>query len=345
MLSEGLRDIPAGRRDEIRRAGGSIAMETVARAAPDGYTLLIVSPILTHTPLTRPSLKLDSVRDFTPISIVGTIANLMAVHPSIPVKDVKEFIKVARAQPGKLTYGSSGHGGTFHLITELFSLQAKVRMSHVPYKSVTFAVVDLIRSDVDMVIGTKTSMAQFTGTGKLRIIAVLSKKRLTDLPDVPSIVEQGMPELVVENYYGVVAPGGTPPEIIERLHREIVRIGKLPEFQRALARADIDLVLNTPSELRNSSGTTAPSGRVVRGQAEYRVGGKSSNATCTNVVRDRSSTNCLPRMATCYPTRAEIRMGIFRFLRLPPTRRALRASDARPRRSAAPPRAGATSRP
>ena len=250
MLSEGLREaFQQSFVTEVRPgAGGSIAMETVARAAPDGYTLLIVSPILTHTPLTRPSLKLDSVRDFAPISIVGTIANLMAVHPSIPVKDLKEFIKVARVQPGKLTYGTSGHGGTFHLITELFSLQAKVRMSHVPYKSVTFAVIDLVRGDVDMVIGTKTSMAQFVGTGKLRIIAVLSGKRLADLPDVPGMVEQGMPELVVENYYGIVAPGGTPPEIIERLYREIARVGKLPEFQRALAKADIELVLNTPAE-------------------------------------------------------------------------------------------------
>lgn len=267
MLSEGLREtFQQAVMSEIRPgAGGSIAMETVARAAPDGYTLLIVSPILTHTPVTRPSLKLDSVRDFAPISIVGTIPNLMAVHPSIPVKNVKEFIKEARVRPGRLTYGSSGHGGTFHLITELFSMQAKVKLSHVPYKSVTFAVVDLIRGDVDMVIGTKTSMAQFIGTGKLRIIAVLSNRRLADLPDVPSIVEQGMPEFVVENYYGVVAPGGTPAEIIERLHREIVRIGKMPEFQKPLAKADIDLVLSTPSEfaefIRNDSAKWT---RVVR---------------------------------------------------------------------------------
>lgn len=267
MLSEGMRETfrQAVVAESRPGAGGSIAMETVARAAPDGYTLLIVSPILSHTPLTRPSLKLDAVRDFAPISLVGVIPNLMAVHPSIPVRNVRELIKEARLRPGRLTYGSSGIGGTFHLVTELFSLQAKVKMTHVPYKSVTFAVVDLIRGDVDMVIGTKTSMAQFIGTGKLRIIAVLSDRRLADLPDVPSIVEQGMPESVVENYYGLLAPSGTPPEIIERLHREIVRIGKMPEFQKALATADIDLVLNTPSEfaefIRNDSAKWA---KVVR---------------------------------------------------------------------------------
>jgi tripartite-type tricarboxylate transporter receptor subunit TctC len=250
LLSEGLREAfqQPFVTDVRPGAGGSIAMEAVARAAPDGYTLLIVSPILTHTPVTRPSLKLDAVRDFAPISIVGTIANLMAVHPSIPVKDVREFIKVARARPGKLTYGSSGHGGTFHLINELFGLQANIRMSHIPYKSVTFAVLDLIRGDVDMVIGTKTSMAQFFGTGKLKILAVLGRRRAADLPDVPTLLEQGMPELVVENYYGLVAPGGTPAEIIGRLHREIVRIAKQPDFQKALAKADIELVLNTPAE-------------------------------------------------------------------------------------------------
>jgi tripartite-type tricarboxylate transporter receptor subunit TctC len=250
LLSEGLREAfqQPFVTDVRPGAGGSIAMEAVARAAPDGYTLLIVSPILTHTPVTRPSLKLDAVRDFAPISIVGTIANLMAVHPSIPVKDVREFIKVARAKPGKLTYGSSGHGGTFHLINELFGLQANIRMSHIPYKSVTFAVLDLIRGDVDMVIGTKTSMAQFFGTGKLKILAVLGRRRAADLPDVPTLLEQGMPELVVENYYGLVAPGGTPSEIIGRLHREIVRIAKQPDFQKALAKADIELVLNTPAE-------------------------------------------------------------------------------------------------
>jgi tripartite-type tricarboxylate transporter receptor subunit TctC len=250
LLSDGLREaLQQPFVTDVRPgAGGSIAMELVARAAPDGYTLLIVSPILTHTPVTRPSLKLDAVRDFAPISIVGTIANLMAVHPSIPVRNVSELVKVARTQPGKLTYGSSGLGGTFHLITELFSLQAKVTMRHVPYKSVTFAVVDLVRGDVDMVIGTKTSMVQFFGTGKLKVLAVLGRKRLADLPEVPTMAEQGMPELVVENYYGLVATGGTPAAIIDRLHREIVRIGKQPEFQKALAKADIELVLNTPAE-------------------------------------------------------------------------------------------------
>jgi tripartite-type tricarboxylate transporter receptor subunit TctC len=267
MLAEGMRDTfrQGLVQDNRPGAGGSIAMETVARAAPDGYTLLIVSPILSHTPLTRPNLKLDAVRDFAPISLVGVIPNLITVHPSIPARNVRELISVARSQQGKLTYGSSGIGGTFHLVTELFSMQAKVKLTHVPFKSATFAILDLVRGDVDMVIGPKTGTAPFIGTGKLRNIAVLSNRRLADLPDVPSIVEQGMPDFVVENYYGILAPSGTPPEIIERLHSEFVRVGKTPEFRKALAKADIEPVLNTPAEfaafIRND---TAKWAKVVK---------------------------------------------------------------------------------
>lgn len=229
-------------------AGGSIAMELVARSAPDGYTLLVASPILTITPVARPSLKLDSVRDFTPVTLFGTIPNLMAVHPSVPVRNVAEFIREARVKPGRLTYGSSGPGSTNHMVTELFSMQAKVKLGHIPYKSATFAVVDLIRGDVDMVIGAKTSVAQFIATDKLRFIAVLSNRRLADMPDVPTIVEQGLPGLVVENYYGILGPRGMPADVVDRLHREIVRIGTMPEVRKTFAKADIDLVLSTPAE-------------------------------------------------------------------------------------------------
>ena len=250
VLSDGLRDtFKHGVVAEPRSgAGGSIALEAVARAAPDGYTLLVASPILTITPIVRPSLKLDPLRDFAPITLIGNIANLMVVHPSVPAKTIREFVREARAHPGKLTYGSSGIGSTNHLVTELFSMLAKVKLTHAPYKSATFAVLDLVRGDVDVVIGAKTSVAQFIPTSKLRVIATLGTKREPDLPNVLTGIEQGMPELVAVNYYGVLAPGGTPPEIVDRLHREITRVSRSPEARKAYAKAELDLVLNTPAE-------------------------------------------------------------------------------------------------
>jgi tripartite-type tricarboxylate transporter receptor subunit TctC len=267
VLSDGLRDtFKHGVVAEPRSgAGGSLALEAVARAAPDGHTLLVASPILTITPIVRPSLKLDPLRDYAPITLVGNIANLMVVHPSVPAKNIREFVREARAQPARLTYGSSGLGSTNHLVTELFNILAKTKLTHAPYKSATFAVLDLVRGDVDMVIGAKTSVAQFIPTQKLRVIATLGTRREHDLPGVPTAIEQGMPDLVAVNYYGVLAPGGTPPEVIERLHREITRASKTPEALKAYGKADLDLVLNTPAEfadfIRNDS---AKWNRVVR---------------------------------------------------------------------------------
>src|SRR5688500_15697277 len=250
VLSEGLRDtFKAGVVSEPRSgAGGSIALEAVARAAPDGYTLLVASPILTISPVVRPSVKLDALRDFAPITLVGQIPNLMVVHPSVPAKNIREFVREARASPGKLTYGSSGPGSTDHLVTELFSMLAKVKLTHAPYKSATFAVLDLVRGDVDMVIGATTSVAQFIGSGKLRVIAVLGTKRKPDLPDVPTAIEQGMPELVAVNYYGLLAPAGTPPAVIDTLHREISRVVEAPEARQALASGEREIVNSTPAE-------------------------------------------------------------------------------------------------
>lgn len=250
VLSDGLRETfkPGVVSEPRPGAGGSLALEAVAKAPPDGHTLLVASPVLTISPIVRPSLKLDALRDFAPITLVGNIANLMVVHPSVPAKSIREFVKVARSQPGKLTYGSSGIGSTNHLVTELFSILANVKLTHAPYKSATFAVLDLVRGDVDFVIGAKTSVAQFLPTAKLRVLATLGTRREHDLPDVPTGIEQGMPELVAVNYYGVLAPAGTPPEVIERLHREIVRVSRTPEARKAFGRADLDLVLSTPAE-------------------------------------------------------------------------------------------------
>jgi tripartite-type tricarboxylate transporter receptor subunit TctC len=267
IVSEGLRETFAqGAVAENRLgAGGSVAMETVAKSAPDGYTLLVTTPSLTINPIIRPSLKLDTLRDFAPISLVGTIPNLIAVHVSVPAKNIPELIKVARAQRAGLTYGSTEPGTSIHLASELFGLLAKVKMTHVPYKSATFAVIDLTRGDIDIVIGPKTAIAPFIPSGKLRVLAVLTPQRVAALPDVPTVVEQGMPDLVVNTWYGVVAPGGTRTEIINRLGQEIARIMKAPENRQRMAKVDIELIVNTPLEftefIRNDSAKWA---RIIR---------------------------------------------------------------------------------
>jgi tripartite-type tricarboxylate transporter receptor subunit TctC len=250
VLSDGLREaLKQPVTSEPRSgAGGSIAMEFVARAAPDGHTLFIASPILTITPVARPSLKLDPLRDFAPVAMVGTIPNVLVVHPSVPAKSIKEFIRVARQSAGRLTYGSSGVGSTNHMVTELFSMLTDVQMRHTPYKSATFAVLDLVRGDVDMVIGAYTSVSQFIPSGRVRVLGVLSTKRMSALPDVPTAIEQGMSEMVAENYYGVLAPAGTSPQIIERLAREIVRIMQTPDAQKLMAKSEITLDLKGPAE-------------------------------------------------------------------------------------------------
>ena len=259
LLSEGLREtFRQGMVVESRSGGGgSIAIETVARSAPDGYTLLVASSTLTIVPIVRPDLKLDAVHDFAPISLVGTIPNLMIVHPSVPAKSIKEFVREARARPGRLAYGSSGAGTSNHLATELFSVLARVKMTHVSYKSATLAVIDLVRGDIDMVIGQKTAVTPFISSGKLRVIAVLTAQRTAALPHVPTAVEQGMPDLVVDTWYGVLAPSGTRMEIIDRLGQEIIRIMKSPEAHQVMAKADVELIVSTPSKfaefIRNDS--------------------------------------------------------------------------------------------
>jgi tripartite-type tricarboxylate transporter receptor subunit TctC len=273
VLSDGLRDtFKHGIAAEPRSgAGGSIALDWVAKAPPDGHTLLVASPILTISPIVRPSLKLDALRDFAPITLVGNIANLMVVHPVVPARNIKDFIREARAHGGKLTYGSSGQGSTNHLVTELFKILAQVQVAQVPYKSATFAVLDLVRGDVDMVIGAKTSVAQFIPTNKLRVIATLGTQREPDLPDVPTAIEQGMPDLVAVNYYGILAPGGTPPDVIDTLHREFTRVSRSETARRAYAKAELDLVLNTPAQFAEFIKQDSAKWRRVAREANIRL--------------------------------------------------------------------------
>lgn len=229
-------------------AGGSLAMEALSKAAPDGHTLMVTSPTFTITPIVQPKLRFNPITELVPVALVASVPNVMVIHPKVPAKNFKEFVELARSQPGKYTYGTGGAGASNHFATEQFKMLAHVDLLHIPYQSATHAVTNLVGGQIDMVIGGLPTSAPLIHGGQLRALAVFMNKRSPLLPDVPTVVELGMPELVVDTWYGVLAPAGTRPEILERINREITRIVKAPETQQRMIKAGIDPLWSTQAE-------------------------------------------------------------------------------------------------
>jgi tripartite-type tricarboxylate transporter receptor subunit TctC len=229
-------------------AGGSLAMEAVAKAAPDGYTLFVTSPTLTITPIVQRNLRFNPMTDLVPVALVATVPNVMVINPKVPARTFREFVELARAQPGKLTYGTGGAGASNHFASEQFKVLAGLDILHIPYQSATHAVTNLVGGQIDMVIGGLPTSAPLVQDGRLRALAVLTRQRHPLLPDVPTVLEVGMPELVVDTWYGVLAPAGTRPEIVERLHREITKIVRSPETLARMNKAGIDPLFSTQAE-------------------------------------------------------------------------------------------------
>ncbi|MEN9418058.1 MAG: hypothetical protein RI988_1678 [Pseudomonadota bacterium] len=229
-------------------AGGSLAMESVVRAPPDGHTLFVTSPTLTITPIVQKNLRFNPMTELVPVALVAAVPNVMVIHPKVPARSFKEFVELTRASPGKYTYGTGGAGASNHFASEQFKMLAGADILHIPYQSATHAVTNLVGGQIDMVIGGLPTSAPLVQDGRLRALAVLTKQRHPLLPDVPTVVEVGMPELVVDTWYGVLAPAGTRPEIVERLHREITKIVRAPEIQQRMAKAGIDPLWSTQSE-------------------------------------------------------------------------------------------------
>src|SRR5262245_8583478 len=226
--------------------GGSIAYQFVAKAPADGHLLLIapasfaIGPHLARNPVYHP------VNDFAPINLVADVPFAMVVPASLPVKSVKEFIDLARTSPNKLTFGSVGSGTPQHLGGELFKLQAKVDLIHVPFRGATAVIPDLLAGRVDMFIGAINSLLPLLQEGKLRALAATSLKRIPSLPDVPTMVEAGFPDFEVGSGVGLVAAAATPPEIINTLNREIAAIIADPGFHQRMAAIGVDVVGTTP---------------------------------------------------------------------------------------------------
>jgi tripartite-type tricarboxylate transporter receptor subunit TctC len=241
------------------RAGAAMMIggEAVARAAPDGYTLLMGISTLTINPSIHPKMPYDTVRDFAPVSLAVTLPNVLVTHPSLPVKTVRELIVFARSRPGQLNYGSAGVGSSLHLSMELFLSMTKLRMVHIPYKGSAPALVDMLAGQIAVMTGTMITVIPHIRGGRLRALGVTSATRSQVAPDVPSIAEAGVPGYESVQWYGVLAPAGTPREVITRIHEGVVRalqdatvrkrflddgvepVGSSPEEFAALIRADM----------------------------------------------------------------------------------------------------------
>jgi len=237
--------------DNRAGAGGSLGLSIAAKAPPDGYTVLLTSPAIALTPLLYSNLAYDSLKDFTPVARLASIENVMLVHPSVPVKSLKEFIALARSSPGKLNYGSGGPGTTNHLANELLKSLEKLDMVHVPYKGATVATTALMGGEVDEVIVSVASVLPLIRAGRVRPLAVLSEKRVPTLPNVPTSKEAGYPNFRMSIWYGMVAPAGTPREIVNRLYQEIAKAFADPVLRKHMASAGMEPWLGTPEDMGN----------------------------------------------------------------------------------------------
>ena len=211
-------------------AGGTIGTALVAKAPPDGYTL-VMATIGTHAINSSlyKSMPFDAIRDFTPLTRVAMVPNVLVVNKDAPYNTVQELIAYGKANPGKLTFGSSGNGTTLHLSGELFKLRTGVQITHIPYKGSTPAIADLMGGQISMVFDNMPSVIQHIKGGRLKALGVTSSTRNAQLPDVPTIEESGVPGYEVWSWFGLLAPAGTPQAVIDKLNREIVAIIRQPD--------------------------------------------------------------------------------------------------------------------
>jgi tripartite-type tricarboxylate transporter receptor subunit TctC len=229
--------------------GGVLARRLAAEANPDGHTLLMVSGSQTIGAALVYKEPVDVRKTYSAVSLLTVQPYLMVTHPSVPARNVQEFIAFARSKPGALNYGSTGVGSMAHLASELFSEMAKVKLVHVPYKGSGPGIVDLIRGQIQLFFPSATAGMPHVHSGKLRLLAASSKERSEQLPDVPTVAESGLPGFDVTGWYALIAPARTPPAIIEKLNREIGEVLKLPAVREKMAADGADARHSTPQQL------------------------------------------------------------------------------------------------
>ncbi|MEQ1775605.1 MAG: tripartite tricarboxylate transporter substrate binding protein [Burkholderiales bacterium] len=252
-------------------AGGLIGTEIAAKSPADGYTLLLASPSITISPALYKKLPFDALRDFAPITHVATVPNVLVTHPSVPAKTVKELVAIARASPGKMSYGSGGIGSANQLASELFKYLAKVDIVHVPYKGASIALTHILGGEIDMVTVSVPATIPFINSGRLRGLAVLAPHRVPTLPTVPSTKEAGYPELLMDTWYGAFAPAGVRADILERLNTDIIKVMQAPETRAQLAKVGLDVITSSSADFSKFVRVeTEKWARVVR-EAKIRV--------------------------------------------------------------------------
>jgi len=230
-------------------AGGNIGADLVAKADADGYTLLMTSPgIQSINQFLYKSMPFDPDKAFAPISLVADMPMVVVVHPKTNVKTLPELIGAARANPGKLSFGSAGIGTTGHLGQALLTHVAKINLTHIPYRGAAPSVTDLIAGQIDGVVDNPPTVMQHIRAGTITPLAVAAKERLAVLPNVPTSAEAGLPGWEASSWFGVVAPAGTPPDIVKRLHAEIAKAVRQPSMEKFTTQSGARMIGNTPEE-------------------------------------------------------------------------------------------------
>lgn len=229
-------------------AGSMIGTEIAAKSPPDGYTLLMVSAAHTINPAMVKKLPYDSIKDFAPIGVIADVPTAFVVHPSLPAKNLKEFLAIARARPGEIFYSTAGRGTVGHLSAELLNSIAKINLTAVHYKGSGPSMTDLVAGHVQMQFPSMPAAVQYTRTGRLRMIAQTGEKRSSAAPDIPTMQEQGLKDFVVSSGFALFAPAGTPRPIIDRVHAALVKALNDTGVKNNLAQQGAEVVASTPEQ-------------------------------------------------------------------------------------------------
>jgi tripartite-type tricarboxylate transporter receptor subunit TctC len=223
-------------------AGGNLGTDAVAKAAPDGYTLLLTPSSIAIAPALYTKLPFDPIKDFVPVTLLGSIPMVVVVYPEFPPKTLQELIALAKSKPGEISYASAGNGSTNHLAVEMFKIETGIDMLHIPYRGNPLAIVDVIAGRVPVFFDFVLTGLSHVREGKVRTLAVTGAHRSKVLPDVPTVMEAGVPDFEASTWFGVFAPGGTKPAIVEKLNAEILAVLAIPMIRERLTELGVDIL-------------------------------------------------------------------------------------------------------